>query len=84
MPLTDYLIMMGIGGLFVVLGSVSVVWGRIREKSCGASLSGRHDVREYMEGEWKPQFESVKIAGWIAITIGILLLALGGAFWLTG
>jgi len=84
MPLADYFIMMGIGGLFTILGLVSIVWGRIRKKRCNDSLLTRTDVRSYLEGEFEPEFESLKIGGWIAIAIGLVLLAMGGGFWLWG
>ncbi len=85
MPFADYCIMMGIGGLFVILGSVAVVWGKHEEKSYFNSISSRTDVREFLE-HWpeRPEPGALKIGGWITIAIGLILLAMGGAFWLWG
>jgi len=81
MPFTDYLIMMGVGGLFVIVGLILAMWGRAKEKSYDASLAGEHDLRGYVEGKWRPYYEAVKIGGWIGFIIGILLLVLGIIFW---
>ena len=85
MPHSEYFILMGMGGLFVFLGVVAVIWGKSEEKSYYDSLSARTDVREYLE-HWPPHPEpgALKIGGWIAITIGVVMLALGGAFLLWG
>lgn len=84
-PGGDYLILMGMGGLFIFLGLVSVIWGKTEEKRYYDSLSTRTDVREYLEHEPEhPQPGALKIGGWIAIAVGLLMVAMGGAFWLWG
>ncbi len=85
MPLQDCFILMGIGGLFIFLGLAAIVWGRMEEKSYYDSLSTRTDVREYLE-HWPqhPEPGALKIGGWIAIIIGLLMLAMSGGFWLWG
>ena len=77
----DAFILMGLGGLFILLGLAGIFWGRSEEKGYYDSISTRTDVREYLE-HWPPRPEpgALKIGGWIAITIGVLLLAMGGAF----
>ncbi len=85
MPQTDSLIMMGMGGLFILLGLVAIFWDRSEQKSYYNAISTRTDVREYMEHFPKrPEFGGLKISGWIAITLGLVLLIMGGAFWLWG
>ena len=85
MPLADYLILMGIGGLFILLGLAAIIWGKREEKRYYDSLSTRPDVREYLE-HWPQRIEpgALKIGGWIALAIGLVMLAMGGAFWLWG
>ena len=86
MPLHDCFIVMGIGGLFIVLGLVAIIWGRSEDKSYYNSMSTRtDDLREYLE-HWpqRPEPGALKIGGWIAIAIGLLMLAIGGGFWLWG
>ena len=85
MPFADYFIMMGIGGLFVILVSVAVACGKHEEKSYFNSISSRTDVREFLEhSPERPEPGALKIGGWITIAIGLILLAMGGAFWLWG
>ena len=76
---------MGMGGLFVLLGLAAMIWGRSEEKSYYDSLTGRPDTREFLE-HWpqRPQFGALKIGGWIAIPIGLLMIIIGGIFWLVG
>ena len=85
MLIADYFILMGIGGLFLLLGLAAIIWSKIEEKGYYDSLSTRLDVREYLE-HWPshPEPGALKIGGWIAVTIGLVMLALGGVFWLWG
>ena len=81
----DYVVLMGIGGLLIFLGLLAIIWGWIEAKGYYDSLSGRTDVREYLE-HWPPHSKSgtLKAGGWIAFIIGLILLAVGGCFWLWG
>jgi len=85
MPYNDFWILMGIGGLFALLGLAAIIWGKIEEKSYYDSLSSRTDLREYLE-HWpqRPEPGALKVGGWIAVAIGLLMLALGGGLWLWG
>ena len=85
MPYNDFWILMGIGGVFILLGLAAIIWGKREEKSYYDSLSTRADLREYLE-HWpqRPEPGALKVGGWIAITIGLLMLALGGGLWLWG
>ncbi len=79
MPLHDWFILMGMGGLFILLGLGAIIWGRSEEKSYYDSLSTRPDVREFLEHRPQhPQPVALKIGGWIAMAIGLLMLAMGG------
>jgi len=78
----DCFIMMGMGGLFVILGIVSVVMGKRGEKHYDTSAG--MDVREFMESGVEAGSESLKVGGWIAIAVGLLLIVMGGAFLLWG
>ena len=85
MPRQDCFVLMGMGGLFVLLGLAAIIWGRSEEKSYYNSLSTRPDKREFLE-HWpqRPQFGALKIGGWIAIAIGALMIVAGGALLLWG
>jgi len=79
MPLHDCFILMGMGGLFILLGLGAIIWGRSEEKSYYDSLSTRPDVREFLEHRPQhPQPVALKIGGWIAVAVGLLMLAMGG------
>ncbi len=85
MPFRDCFILMGVGGLFILLGLGATIWGKGEEKSYYDSLSTRLDMREYLEHQpQRPEPGALRIGGWIAIAIGLLILAMGGAFWLWG
>jgi hypothetical protein len=83
---SDFLVLMGVGGLFIILGLAAIIWGKREEKSYYNSLSTRPgDTREFLE-HWPPRAEpgALKIGGWIAIAIGVVILATGVVFWLGG
>jgi len=79
MPHQDWVILMGLGGLFILLGLGAIIWGRREEKGYYDAISTRSDVREYVE-HWpeRPEPGALKVGGWIAVTIGVLMLAGGG------
>ena len=85
MPQSDCFIMMGIGGFFVLLGMVLIFWGRGEEKGYYDSLAARPDAREFLE-HWpeRPRVGAMKIGGWIALAVGLVLAVVGGAFWFWG
>ena len=84
--MTDLLILMVMGGLFVILGLAVIFWDRSEQKNYYNAISPRRvDVREYMEQSPKrPEFEAIKVGGRIAIIIGLVLFIMGGVFWLWG
>jgi len=77
----DWSILMVMGGVFALLGLLAVFWGRREEKEYFDSLTGRTDAREYLE-HWpeRPQPGALRVGGFIAIALGLVLLALGVAF----
>ena len=81
----DYFIMMGVGGLFLILGLGAIFWGKSEEKGYYDSLSTRTDVREYLEhSPERPALGALKVGGWITICVGLLLIIMGGVFLLWG
>lgn len=84
LPGNDVLILMGVGGFFVILAVLVIIWGRVEENSYYKALSQRDDLREYIS-HWPPRLEAgaLRVGGWITLSIGIILLAIGGYFWIT-
>jgi len=80
----DCLILMGLGALLLVLGLATVIWGKREEKGYFNALSARPgDTREFME-RWppRPQPGALKLGGWLAVAIGLVMLITGGVLWL--
>ncbi len=85
MPQTDLFALIGLGGLFVLLGVAAIFWGRSERKGYYNAIVTRSDVREYMEQTpERPEPGALKIGGVIAISVGLVMLLMGGAFWLWG
>ena len=85
MPNGDWLILIGMGVLFILLGLAALIQGKREEKSYYNSISTRPDVREFLEHKPEhPEPGALKIGGWVAMAIGLLMLVMGGAFLLWG
>lgn len=83
MPQGGWLIIAS-GGLFLLLGLVSYLWGRGEEKAYYDSMPARRvDVREYLEHlPFRPEPGALKLGGWLFIAVGLALLVVGGVLWL--
>ncbi|HJX11930.1 MAG TPA: hypothetical protein VJ377_00195 [Dehalococcoidales bacterium] len=83
MPEGDWFVLMGVGGVFIVLGIIGLLWGRHEEKRYYESLTTRTDVREFVS-HWpeRPQPGALKVGGWIALALGVLMLLAGIVSWL--
>ncbi len=81
----NWLLPMIMGGVFILLGLAAIIWGKSEEKHYYNSLSARPDTREFME-HWppRPQFGALKIGGWIAIAIGLIMIVIFGTLLLRG
>jgi hypothetical protein len=81
MPLQLLLLIMG--GCFVVFGIVFYLWGKYEENRYYDTIVHRFDVREYLERlPFRPEPGALRIGGTIALIVGVLLLAAGIALWL--
>ncbi len=83
MPEGGWFVLMGVGGGFIILGIIGLIWGWHEEKSYFDAIAERRDVREFVS-HWpeRPQPGAIKIGGWIALALGVLLLVVGIIFWL--
>ena len=84
MSWSDLVIISIIGGVFVVLGIVGIIWGKKEEGSWYSSVSERIDVREFLDRQpGRPEPNALKIGGRICLAVGIiiLLVCLGLRIW---
>lgn len=83
-PVEEYLLI-AIGGFFMLIGVIALVWGAREEKKYYESLVNRHDLREFVN-HWprRPEAGALKLGGLITLIVGGALLVMGGVFLLKG
>lgn len=81
----DVFTLLVMGGAFFVVGLIGVFWGSKEERNYTDAISRRSDVREFLT-HWplRPEAVALRIGGWIAISVGVVLAAIGGAIWYWG
>jgi hypothetical protein len=81
----DLLIMSIIGGIFIILGIIAIIWGRKESGSWYSSISTRIDVREFLDrAPSRPEPVALKIGGVISLIVGVILLLIVLGFHLWG
>ncbi len=74
-----------IGGIFILLGIIGIIWGKKEEGSWYNSVSTRTDVREFLDrAPGRPEPGALKIGGKISLALGIIILLVGLGFHLWG
>jgi hypothetical protein len=70
----DWVILAIIGGVFLFLGVIALLWGRYEEKKIFDYLAEQHDLREFtLKHVESPQPGALKIGGWLGIILGVIL-----------
>lgn len=79
-----YQIILAMGGLFLLLGAIFILWSKREKKSYYDSiLLTRRDIKESLTGEpERPWLHAWQIGGRISLILGIVLLIIGGILWL--
>jgi hypothetical protein len=81
----NWLILAIVGGIFIILGISGIFWGIREEKKIFEALAAKHDLREFsLHHVESPQPGALKIGGWIAIAVGVIILAVGIILWQFG
>jgi len=74
-----------VGMVFLLLGIGALLWGMREEKRIFEALSKKPDLREFSQRHVEsPQPGALKIGGWIALAVGVLMVVAGIIFWRTG
>jgi hypothetical protein len=76
-----WLIPVVVGVVFVLLGLGAVIWGKREEKKYYDALVTRKDLREFFD-RWpfRPEPGALKVGGWIAVVVGLVIAIIGGIF----
>jgi len=78
----DWYFLVIVGGVLVILGIIAMFWGIREEKKLFEELAAKPDLREFtLQHVESPQPGALKIGGWIAIAVGVIILAVGLVLW---
>jgi multisubunit Na+/H+ antiporter MnhB subunit len=81
----DWYILAITGGVFIILGITALLLGIREEKKLFESLAAKPDLREFsLKHVESPQPGALKIGGWIAIAVGVIVLAVAIIQWRLG
>jgi len=83
MSLASYQAILAMGGFFVFLGIISILWNKKEQRRYYNSiLITQKDVKESLTHEpERPWLHAWQIGGRISLIIGIMLLIAGGILW---
>jgi hypothetical protein len=84
MPLASYQVILLMGGFFLLLGIIFVLWNkREKGKYYNSILLTQKDIKESLTHEpERPWLHAWQIGGRISLIVGIVLLIIGGILWL--
>jgi hypothetical protein len=80
----DLIIMLIIGGIFLVLGFLGLLWGRKEEGAYYGSISEHKDVREFLDrSPGRPEPGALRTGGKICLVLAVVmfLICLGIYLW---
>jgi hypothetical protein len=79
----SYQVTLILGGVFVLLGIIFVLWNRSeKNRYYNSILLTRRDIKETITREHERFWlQAWRIGGWISLTVGIVLLIIGVVLW---
>jgi len=85
MPLASYQVILVMGGFFVLLGIIFILWNkREKKRYYNSILLTRRDIKETITHEHERFWlQAWQIGGRISLIVGIVLLIIGGIMRLT-
>jgi 3-deoxy-D-manno-octulosonic-acid transferase len=80
---SSYQVILGMGGFFVLLGIIFILWNKKEKKKYYNSiLLTRRDIKETITHEHERFWlHAWQIGGRISLIVGIVLLIIGGILW---
>jgi 3-deoxy-D-manno-octulosonic-acid transferase len=80
---SSYQVILGMGGFFVLLGIIFILWNKKEKKKYYNSiLLTRRDIKETITHEHERFWlHAWQIGGRISLILGIVLLIIGGILW---
>jgi hypothetical protein len=78
-----YQVILGMGGFFLLLGIIFILWNkREKQKYYNSILLTRRDIKESLTHEPdRPWLHAWQIGGRISLIVGIVLVIIGGILW---
>ncbi|MFO7997222.1 MAG: hypothetical protein R6U93_08850 [Dehalococcoidia bacterium] len=85
MTSVTYQAILGMGGFFVLLGIIFVIWNKKeKQRYYNSILLTRRDIKESLTHDPdRPWLHAWQVGGRISLIVGIMLLIIGGVLWLT-
>ena len=81
----NWYVLVIVGAVFLVLGIIGIWWGIREEQRIFEELASKPDLREFtLKHVETPQPGALKIGGWIAIAVGVIVIVMGIILWRTG
>jgi hypothetical protein len=83
MSQVSYQIILGMGGFFILLGIIFILWNkREKKRYYNSILLTRRDIKETITHEHERFWlHAWQIGGRISLIVGIALLTIGGILW---
>ena len=84
MSAASYQVILGMGGFFVFLGIIFILWNkREKNKYYNSILLTQRDIKETITHEHERFWlQAWQIGGRISLILGIVLLIIGGILWI--
>lgn len=74
----DSLIVLILGGFFIIAGGVMLAVGFREEKGYYDALSTKRDLREFVtHNPERPEPGSLRTGGWISLVVGVAVIVIG-------
>jgi hypothetical protein len=83
MPLASYQIISAMGGFFLLMGIIFILWNkREKQRYYNSILLTRRDIKETITHEHERFWlHAWQIGGRISLIVGIVLMIIGGILW---